>query len=168
MPEHNAIVGSTTAALENALRGRPRFVLPADQRVHVPETGLYTYPDIAVVRGKIERHPDNPETLMNPLVIVEVLSKSSESNDRGAKFAHYRRISSLKEYVLVSQDERRVEHFRRVAEGDWLLREYLGDATVSFPALGIEIPLAGIYQKLDLLREIEAGGAPERGGPLPD
>lgn len=88
---------------------------------------------------------------MNPLVLIEVLSDSTEAYDRGAKFAHYRKLASLLEYLLVAQVERRVEHYRRSEHGQWLLSDWEGDVAVALPALGIELPLSEIYEKVELL-----------------
>ena len=96
--------------------------------------------------------PPDEQTITNPLVLVEVLSESTEAYDRGAKFGHYRQIEALREYVLVSQTERRVEHYRRLETGQWVLTEVQGEAgVVSFPALECEVPLGEIYEKVDLV-----------------
>ena len=116
------------------------------------ETGLYTYADVSVVTERPRFHPKFPDNLVNPAVVFEVLSGSTEAYDRGANFGHYRRIPSLAEYVLVAQDEPHIDHYRRLETGQWLLTEYEGGATVAvFPALGCEIPLGEIYQNVDLL-----------------
>ena len=150
--EHNLIAGNIAGALRNALQaaGRPCLVLGSDQRLHVAETGLYTYPDVSVVCGKPELHGPAPRALLNPLVLIEVLSESTESDDRGPKFAHYRSIPSLKEVLFVAQIGRRVEHYRRLETGQWLLTERT-DGAVEIPALGCALPLAEIYAGLELL-----------------
>jgi Uma2 family endonuclease len=148
-PEHNLIAGNLIRRLAELLDARPCVVLTSDQRVHVPATGLYAYPDVTVICGGIERHPDDDHALVNPRVIVEVLSDSTEAYDRGAKFAHYQSIPSLEEYALVSTRERRVEHYRRQGRREWLLTVYAEeDARVVFPALGGEVTLASIYEKV--------------------
>jgi Uma2 family endonuclease len=153
-PRHVAIAGNVTGALRDLLRAGPCLVLPVDLRVAVEATGLYTYPDVTVVCDRPRFDPKDENTLTNPLVIVEVLSDSTEAYDRGAKFAHYQSVPSLAEYLLVAQAERRVEHFRRLESGQWLLTVYQGDdATVTLPALSAELPLREIYMKLDLLEE---------------
>jgi Uma2 family endonuclease len=158
-PRHNAIAANVIGALGAALRRGPCVVLTSDQRVHVEDTGLYTYPDVAVVCDEPRFHPKDRDTLLNPRVVVEVLSASTESHDRGAKFAHYRSIPSLQEYVLVVQHEPRVEHYRRLETGQWLLTESKGpDAVVMFPSLGIEVPLSEIYDKVE---RFEADPTPE-------
>jgi Uma2 family endonuclease len=151
-PKHNAIAMNLGRALGNRLAARRCLVFSSDQRIHVEATGLYTYADVSVVTERPRFHPKFPDNLVNPTVVFEVLSGSTEAYDRGAKFAHYRRIPSLAEYVLVAQDERRLDHYCRIETGQWLLTEYEGDATVAaFPALGCEIPLGEVYQNVDLL-----------------
>jgi Uma2 family endonuclease len=150
--EHNAIAGNIVAALGALLKGRRCLVFPSDQRVHVEATGLFTYPDVTVACDELRFHPKNRDTLLNPRVIASVLSDSTEAYDRGAKFAHYRSIPSLLEYVLVSQDEHRIEHYRRLESGQWVLTVYEGDAAAAeLPALGCTLSLAAVYDKLDLL-----------------
>ena len=143
-------------ALKNAFRGRGWLVQPSDQRVHVAATGLYTYPDVKVTCDRPQLHEKDKDTLVNPRIIVEVLSKSTEAHDRGRKFAHYQSIPSFTEYVLVSQHERRVEHFHRLETGQWLLTACEGDGVLSLPALGCELRLADVYADLELLDEAEA------------
>ena len=135
-------------------------MLTSDQRVHVESTGLYTYPDVTVVCDGMRFHPKHPDTLVNPKLIVEVLSDSTEAYDRGAKFAHYRSIPSLSEYVLVSQNERRIEHYRRVDGGHWLLTEVKGlDGSLALPALGCVLRISDVYE------DVEGLGSPPEGQP---
>lgn len=153
-PRHNAIAGNLIFALKLRLRGRGCLVLPSDQRVHVEATGLFTYPDVTVVCDRPRFHPKDADTLVNPKVLVEILSPSTEAYDRGAKFAHYQGIGSLEEYVLVTQASTRVEHYRRLESGQWLLTVREGDdAVLELPGLGCEIPLAEIYEDIDRLDE---------------
>jgi Uma2 family endonuclease len=151
-PRHNAIAGNIIGVLKQRLRGRRCLVLPSDQRVHVESTGLFTYPDVTVVCDRPRFHPKDADTLVNPKVLVEILSASTEAYDRGAKFAHYQSIGSLEEYVLVTQAPRRVEHFRRLESGQWLLTVCEGDdAILELPGLGCEVRLAEIYEDIELL-----------------
>lgn len=153
--EHNDIAASVLATLRALLRGKGCKAVGSDQRVHVPATGLFTYPDVTVVCGKPEFHPKDRDTLINPRVLVEVLSDATEAYDRGAKFAHYRSIPSFVEYVLVAQDERRVEHFQRIETGQWLLTVYRGEgARVVLLALGCEVSVEDLYEGVEL------GGSP--------
>lgn len=159
---HNLIATNTARALGNRLGSKGCMVVQSDQRVHVPATKLYTYPDVVVVCGRPEIHARDGMSLLNPRLLVEVLSPSSEAYDRGAKFDHYRRIPSLIEYVLVWQAERRVEHRLRVEVGQWLLTETAGDGTVKLPGLGVELSLGEIYEGVDQLPEDpEPTSAPE-------
>lgn len=149
-PKHNAIAANVIIALGASLRGGRCKVLTSDQRVHVEETGLYTYPDVTVVCDKPRFHPKFRDTLMNPKVIVEVLSDSTEDYDRGAKFAHYRKLASFTEYLLVAQAGKQIEHYRRLETGQWLLTDYQGDeAKVPLPTLGIELSFAEIYDNVE-------------------
>ena len=153
--EHNAIAGNIVAALGALLKSRRCLVFPSDQRVHVEATGLFTYPDVSVACDNLRFHPKNRDTLVNPCLLVEVLSDSTEAYDRGAKFAHYRTIPSLQEYVLVPQHERKIEHYRRLDTGQWVLTVFEGDAAAAdLPALGCALSLAEVYDKLDLLAPV--------------
>ncbi|WP_437570628.1 Uma2 family endonuclease [Sorangium sp. So ce542] len=122
-PEHARLAARVTVALGAQLARRPCDVFSSDLRVRVLATGLATYPDVSVVCGKLAYDPEDEHAVVNPLVLVEVLSDSTEAYDRGEKFAHYRRIPSLKEYVLVSQAHPRIEVFRRNEDDSWTLYE---------------------------------------------
>jgi Uma2 family endonuclease len=146
--EHNLLVVNITAELRNALRKKPCETYPSDMRVKVPATGLYTYPDASVVCGKPEFEDGALDTLLNPLVLVEVLSDSSERYDRGKKFEQYRSIPSLTDYVLVAQDHVLVEHFRR-GEGDtWVLREVRAGGRVELSGPECALEVDEIYLKV--------------------
>jgi Uma2 family endonuclease len=123
---HILIAGSISANANLALRDRPCEVYQVDMRVKVRASGLYTYPDVVIVCGEPRFEDAAFDTLNNPTVLFEVLSESTEAYDRGAKATHYRKIPSLKEYVLVSQDEARCDRFVRQSDGSWILREILG------------------------------------------
>ncbi|MCX6603978.1 MAG: Uma2 family endonuclease [Acidobacteria bacterium] len=130
--------------------------LGSSQRIVVLETGLETYPDVSVFRGEALLAGTLGMALANPVVLIEVFSRSTEAYDRGQKFAHYRRIASLQEYVLVAQDEVRVECFRRGEKGTWVLTECTeASAALSLESLSISIPVSAIYDGVKL----EAGGA---------
>ena len=117
---HNALASRISAALENA-RKPTCFAFQSDQRIRVLATGKATYTDASMVCGPIEGDPADPSgaTITSPMLIVEVLSPSTEQADRGSKWQHYQLMPSLQEYVLVSQSHRRVERYRRLASGDW-------------------------------------------------
>ena len=151
-PRHAAIAMNVGTELNARLGSKPCFVVGSDLRTYIEATGLYTYPDVTVVCWRPRYHPKDKDTLLNPTLIVEVLSESTEAYDRGQKFAHYRTLDSLKEYVLVAQAERRVEHYRRLDTGQWVLTEYR-EGAVTLPALDVALPLDAVYAKLDLLDE---------------
>ena len=144
---HNAVKENLSNALADALRGGPCRTLSSDMKVKVPATGLYTYPDILIVCGKPEfPSPDSTDVLLNPTVIVEVLSPGTEKYDRGAKFRQYQQLPSLKEYLLVAQDEAVCERFVRQSDNSWLLTTVTGLPNVlSFATVRAMIPLAEIY-----------------------
>jgi Uma2 family endonuclease len=147
---HAVIIGNCHAALHFALRKSDCSVVSSDMRVRVAPEGLYTYPDVVVVCGEAQLADKHRDTLLNPTVLVEVLSKSTEAYDRGFKSAQYRTIESLQEYAFVSQTEPRVEIYRRQPEG-WLLTESVGlDAVCRFGSLDCEVPLSDIYDKVNL------------------
>ena len=148
---HNLIVANLVSILITGLRGRPYKAYPSDMRVQVKATGLYTYPDASVVCGNAIFADDQKNTLRNPTIIFEVLSPTTEAYDRGAKFAHYRALDSLTDYVLISQDEARVEHFARQSPDRWLLSVYQGpEAVALLPSIDCELPLADVYDKVEL------------------
>jgi Uma2 family endonuclease len=144
--EHTLIKDNLARETGNQLKGSSCRVLTSDMRVKVDATGLYTYPDVTIVCGKPELEDQSFDTLLNPLVVVEVLSDSTEKYDRGAKFGHYRQVPSLHEYVLVSQDRPLLERFVRQADGSWNLVTF-EDAAGSFvfASISVEVPLAEIY-----------------------
>jgi Uma2 family endonuclease len=147
--EHNLIAGNVFGELRTRLRGRACEVYMGDMRVRVSPTGLYTYPDVVALCGEPRFEDSHVDTLLNPTVIVEVLSPSTEAYDRGEKFAHYRRLETLSEYVLVAQDKMRVEHYRRDGE-HWVLTEISDpEGVLSLLAVGCEIPLREIYERVE-------------------
>lgn len=120
--EHARLALSVGRMLGNQLVGKRCCAFGSDLKIRVPATGLCTYPDLSVICGRVEADPESPTTVaLNPTVLVEVLSDSTEAYDRGEKFAHYRRIPSLREYVLVSQDKPLIEVFRKNEAGLWVL-----------------------------------------------
>ena len=143
---HNLLVTNLMVNIGVQLRGRACNVFGSDMRVHIPTTGLYTYPDITALCGPRELEDDAMDTLLNPNVIIEVLSPSTEAYDRGAKFAHYQSIETLQEYVLIAQDQLRIEVFRRQDSGDWLYSVATDpDATVRLEAIGCNLGLSDVY-----------------------
>ncbi len=149
-PRHSLVKTNVTGELRNQLSGRPCTAYDSDLRVKVDATGLYTYPDASVVCGSLEFDDNDRDTVLNPTLLVEVLSPSTEAYDRGKKFNHYRRIKSLREYLLVSQDEAKIERFQRNVDGTWTLTEASGlEATLHLPSLGIDLSLREVYEKVD-------------------
>lgn len=145
-PEHAALSMSVGGELRSNLRGRPCRVYSADLRVKVQATGLSTYPDVSIVCGKLETAPDDPQAAVNPIVLVEVLSDSTEAYDRGEKFAHYRRIPSLREYVVVSQHEPRIEVHRLNEAGHWELHEATVGESVELTSIGCRLSVDEVYR----------------------
>jgi Uma2 family endonuclease len=148
--EHTIIKDNIAREAGAQLKGGPCHVLTSDMRVKVDATGLYTYPDIVIVCEKPQFEDNQFDTLLNPRVVVEVLSESTEKYDRGRKFAHYRQVTSLQEYVLVAQDQPLVERFLRQADGSWLLKAVAGlSETFSCGSIDVQIPLAEIYRGVE-------------------
>lgn len=149
---HNRLVGNLVGLLWQQLKGRPCSVCPSDMRVHVPATGLYTYPDALVVCGEPELRDGHMDTLLNPVLLIEVLSPSTEAWDRGRKLEQYRTIPSLAEILLVSQKEPRIEQHVRAGAG-WTSSVVTGlESRLALPSLGLELALAEVYDKVPLGR----------------
>ena len=148
--EHNRISTNVSSALDRQLGDRDCDVYTSDMRVLVGETGLYTYPDVVVTCGEERFADDTEEVLLNPLVIFEILSTSTEAYDRGRKFQHYQRIESLAEYVLVTQDAVRVERFAGQGS-DWLYTDIRGDdGVLELTSIGCQLQLVEIYRRVRL------------------
>jgi len=145
-PDHARIAANITAWISTQLAGRRCAVFSSDLRVRVRATGLATYPDVTVVCGPLEFDPEDPKrhTVINPALIVEILSPSTEEYDRGEKLLHYQQIAALHEVVLVSQAEQRIEICRRGADG-WALETGVFDH-VHLATLGCDLPLATVYR----------------------
>jgi len=144
-PEHAALAAALIGELGAALRGKPCRVYTSDLRMRVLATGLSTYPDVSMVCGSLETVAEDPDAITNPVLLAEVLSDTTEAYDRGAKAAHYRRLPSLHEYVLVSQAERLVEVYRRTEAGRWELLEGRPGDRIELRSLGISLDVAAIY-----------------------
>ncbi|MCI0642593.1 MAG: Uma2 family endonuclease [Gemmataceae bacterium] len=144
---HSLIKDNVAAEARSQLKDGPCRVVTSDLRVRVEATGLYTYPDIVIVCDEPSFDDNVLDTLLNPRTLVEVLSESTEKYDRGAKFAHYRQIPSLAEYVLVAQDRPLVERYVRQKDNDWLLTEFKElSSTFEFASVPVRIHLAEIYR----------------------
>jgi Uma2 family endonuclease len=147
---HNLIAGNVFAALHAQFRGRPCRAYMSDMRVKVSPTGLYTYPDVVALCDEPQFDDEQKDTLLNPTIIIEVLSPSTEAYDRGGKFGHYRKLASLAEYVLISQEEPHVEHYVRQPDNQWLLSEASNlQDTISLPSLNCALLLADVYDKVE-------------------
>lgn len=148
--EHTLAKDNLAREAGNQLKGGPCRVLTSDLRVKVDASGLYTYPDVAIVCDKPQFEDGKMDTLLNPRALVEVLSDPTEKYDRGRKFAHYRQVASLQEYVLVAQDRPLVERYVRQADQSWTLTVYEGlAATFEFASIAVRIPLAEIYSGVE-------------------
>lgn len=148
---HNIITASTTTALNNGLRGKGCYAMANDMRVHIPENSLYTYPDITVVCGKADLLAGSFDTLLNPSLIVEVLSVSTEDYDRNAKFRLYRSIASLREYVLVSQYEHCVQSYFLNENKQWIYSDAVGvESALYLAAVDVRLALADVYANVEL------------------
>ncbi len=180
--EHILISVNLVRELSSQLRGRPCEVYNGDMRVKVNPTGLYTYPDVTVVCGEPHFDDKHTDTLVNPTLIIEVLSPSTEAYDRGEKFAHYRKLPSLTDYVLVAQDQVRVEHYvrylwpvdgsdmdyaghRRGTHDQWMLAELSDldghDATLQLTSIGCNLLLRDIYERVGFASDSAGAGAAE-------
>jgi Uma2 family endonuclease len=150
-PPHNALSANAIVALTALGRPRGCVVFTSDQRVRVPARRFYTYPDVSVAYGERRYAGDDPPSLLNPVLIVEVTSDSTEDSDRSRKFLAYQSIESLREYLVVSHLDRRVDHFQKLDSGQWLLTGYVGEgAEIRIAALEGSIRLAEIYAGVDL------------------
>lgn len=151
---HSKLQANIIRRLGNQLEGTRCDVHTADLKIRVLATGLGTYPDVSVICGPPERDPQSKTAVTNPTVLVEVLSDSSEAYDRGEKFAHYRRIPSLREYVLVSQNQRRIEVFRKNEEGFWVLVAEASDGeSATLASIGCTLRVDEVYANVRLESE---------------
>lgn len=148
-PNHSLIAANFVREAGNALKDQPCAVYNSDLRIRVQPTGLYTYPDATIVCGELEFDDEERDTVINPTVIIEVLSDSTEKYERGKKSNHYRQIASLKELILISQDRPNIERFTRQPNGDWLFHEER-ELTANFDlkSLEISVMLAELYRNV--------------------
>lgn len=153
-PNHNQITLNLSGGLNFALRRQPYRVFVADQRLWIPARQIYTYPNVMVIQGEVQLRPGRSDTVINPLLIAEVLSKSTRSYDKDEKFAAYRTIPSFQEYVLIDQYTMHVEQYARTEAGKWLFSESDGEhATLTLSSLAFELELAELYDKVDFAAE---------------
>jgi Uma2 family endonuclease len=156
---HNRLVANLIARIDPQLRSsRGCQICPSDMRVRVSETGLYTYPDVLVVCGQPQFLDDRSDTLLNPTLIIEVLSPSTEAYDRGRKFEHYRAIDCLSEYLLVSSDRVHADLYSRQPGGLWLLTAAGSlEDTLDLASTGCKLVLGDVYENVGLQPEPTAG-----------
>jgi len=146
--KHNQIVTNIVGEMYGQFKKRPCRVYSNDMRVKVSPTDLYTYPDIVAFCDKPRF--DDKHTLLNPTVIIEVLSDSTANYDRGTKFKHYRTLESLKEYLLIAQDECHIEHYIRQINNQWVLSETSDlKETIDLPSIDCHLALTDVYDKVE-------------------
>ncbi|MGB7088396.1 MAG: Uma2 family endonuclease [Phormidesmis sp.] len=149
-PTHNQLSSALNALLWLGLRKKPYTVFVTDQRLWIPTVNLYTYPDIMVVADPVELKPGRKDTVVNPILIAEVLSSSTEAYDHNKKFAHYRTIETFQEYVLIDQYRPHVEHYEKQTANQWLFTEYNAlDERFIVSSIGIEIAIADLYEAVE-------------------
>lgn len=147
---HNRIAGNFLTALNITFEGGPCEAFISDLRLLVKRNELYTYPDVMAVCGQLKFAAKRSDTITNPVLIVEVLSDSTEGYDRGKKFEFYRMIPTLQHYLLVAQDRVHLEYFYKMADGRWALQEFNElQETLKIASLALEIPLSRIYNRVD-------------------
>ncbi len=150
---HCLIATNLAREVSQGLKGKPCETYPGAMRVYTPATGRYTYPDLVVACGSPAFQDGHVDTLLNPTLVVEILSPSTEAYDRGEKFDRYREIPSLREYVLVRQDRVLVERFT-LADGGWVVgRSTRLDETLRLLSVGCDVPLGEVYARVDLAGE---------------
>ena len=148
--DHNRIVGNIHGILYQALLDHKCEVLPSDMRIRVEAVDLFTYPDVSIVCDEPQFHPGRRDTITNPMIIFEVLSKSTKNYDRGEKFVFYRSIPTLKEYILVDQYKIHIEHFYIGGEGKWVLTEHDdGNEILKLVNIDVQIPADDIYRRVE-------------------
>ncbi len=149
--DHSALAANVLAALVPAIGDRPCRVHTSDLRIYVEAVGLATFPDGSVICGPLQQHPPSPDaTAVNPMILLEVTSESSEEYDTGAKLEAYQTIPTLREVILVSHRERRITVHRRDASGTWLMRVGIAGGRITVDALGVELVVDTIYRNASI------------------
>lgn len=147
---HSAICFNLAVSIGLQLRGTPCVGFSPDMKVRAGDASLFAYPDLAVVCGEPLLHDDHGDVLLNPVVIFEVLSRSTEAYDRGEKFERYKTIETLTDYVLVSQDRPRLEHFSRRPDGTWSLTELSRlESSLDIASINCRVPLSEVYDRIE-------------------
>ena len=156
LPNHNRVTLNVASVLNFAFKGKPYEVFAMDQRLWIPKRRIHTYPDVMVIQGQLELQPGRKDTVMNPLLIVEVLSKSTADYDRQEKFRAYRTVPNFQEYVLIDQYSQHIEHYVKVSAKKWNLQEYdETDTVVKLVTIDLEVSIADIYDKVEFAVEAE-------------
>jgi len=149
-PEHNEIASILNAALRMSLKGKPYSIFVADQRLWIPARNLYTYPDVMVVSRPLQRQKGRTDTITNPVMITEVLSKSTKSYDRDEKFSAYRSIPTFQEYLLIDQYMHHVEQYSKTEAHKWIFTEYNDiESSISLSSIPFELRLADLYENIE-------------------
>ncbi|MGI0481002.1 Uma2 family endonuclease [Geminocystis sp. CENA526] len=145
---HNQIAGNLYANLKFLLKGQKYRIFIGDVRLWIPRNNQYTYPDVMVISGEPIFHKGNT-TITNPLLVMEVLSQSTQDYDRGTKFTYYRSIPKLQEYILIDQYSCKIEQFSKNNQGQWLLKEYeTQEETIFLECLNLELNISDIYEQI--------------------
>jgi Uma2 family endonuclease len=149
-PAHNRIGVNLTRRLDEQLEGGSCQVFAADLKIRVAAAGPYFYPDLVVVCGKLQLQDSHGDVILNPKVVIEILSPSTESYDRGKKFQAYARHEHLSEYVLVAQDRVHIDHYVRQANGHWDFSSVVDpDDVVELPTIGVRLKISDIYRAVE-------------------
>ncbi len=149
-PDHNDIASNLVAMLKAALKGKPYRVFILDQRLWIPGANLYTYPDVMVLPKPLELQTGRKDTVMNPCLIAEVLSKSTKNYDRSEKFLAYRTIPTFQEYLLIDQHRIQVEHHVKQSAHQWLFSEYSDlSASLTLSSVEVQLQIADLYETIE-------------------
>jgi Uma2 family endonuclease len=151
---HNEIQSNMIGEVRNHLKDKGCRVYGSDFRVHIPSNTLFTYPDVVIVCGEPQMLDDDFDTLLNPTVLIEILSPSTQSYDRGDKFNLYRSIASLQHYILIASESVGIEQYSRQKNGQWLLQETISiESALEIQTIEVSIPLSEIYAGVDFKNE---------------
>ncbi|MGN6400778.1 MAG: Uma2 family endonuclease [Flavisolibacter sp.] len=154
---HNLIVRNSLSSIDNFLKGKSCNIFPSDLKVHIEANSLFTYPDLSVICGDPQFWNGRTDTVLNPSMLIEVLSKSTQQYDRLEKFHLYREIPSLKEYVIIYSWEMRLEQYVKKSPNEWLLTEFkLPDEQIKFNSIELSIALQEFYRDVDFTLETKA------------
>ena len=149
-PNHNRICRNLLIALELAFKEKPYETFVTDQRLWIPDRNIYTYPDILVLEQPIQLQEGRTDTVMNPCLIAEVLSRSTKDYDRSEKFISYRTIETFQEYLLIDQYQIHVEHYVKTAVNQWLLSEYKEpQMKLTLSSVNLELKIADLYENIE-------------------